>query len=377
MPRALLILIGAIAVIGAYFGIRSLMGGGSIETVEAVTVPRLDRPMSSPTQARDGMQVTVVRSSAEERPLYLSMTGRAEAARTASVRAELQGTIVSAPAVEGTLVQQGAVLCALEVDGRAARVREAEAESTRKDLDYRAAAELVAKGWASEARAATARASAEAARAALDVARAELAKTQIRAPFAGVFEKRSADVGDFLSPGGACGVVVQLDPIVVVGEATEASAAQITVGSAALLRLSDGGLASGRVRYIAKTADASTRAFRVEVEVENPGQAIPVGRVAEVRIEIGKGDAHKVRPGMLTADENGRVGVRYVDVGGVISFAPTDTVGESADGVWVAGLPRDALIVAEGQENVRPGLRVTPVFRDPPPAAPATPPTEE
>lgn len=360
-----MILIGAIAVIGAYLGIRSMMSGGaSIATVQADAVPTLDRPRSAQGQARDGMQVVVMRSTAEVRPLYLAMTGRAEAARTVTVKAEITGTVTAAPAVEGRLVERGAVLCALGVDGPAARVREAEAEATRKQLDYRAATELVSKGWASEARAATARAAAESAQAALDVAKSELAKTQIRSPFGGIFEKRLADVGDFLSPGSACGVVVQLDPIVVIGEAPETSAALVRIDAPAVLRLSDGAEAKGRVRYVAKTADASTRAFRVEVEVENPGQAIPVGRIAEVRVQTGQGDAHKISPGLLTSDENGRIGVRYVDVGGVVNFAATDTVGETADEVWVAGLPREALLVAEGQENVRAGLRATPVFRD-------------
>ena len=188
----------------------------------------------------------------------------------------------------------------------------------------------------------------------------------MRAPFKGVFEKRLADTGEFLGPGGSCGVVVELDPIVVITDAPERNAGQIRIDAPARLKLSDGAETPGRVRYIAKTADPTTRMFRVEVEVANPRNAIPVGRVAEIRIQTGQGDAHKVNPALLTLDEQGRIGVRYLDVGGVVSFAPADIVDETAEGTWIAGLPRESLIVAEGQENVKPGLRVTPQVLDAP-----------
>jgi len=368
LSRWLTIIVGAIAVVAVIFGIRSLMtGGDSIVTVAAETIPTLDKPMSATQTARDGMQVVVKRSIAEIRPLYLSLSGRTEAARTVVMKAETTGTITSAPATEGQVVDKGALLCGLDMEGKGARVREAEAAAKQKQQAHAAAVELTAKGWASEARVATAKAAMEGAQAALEVARSELNKTQIRAPFRGVFEKRLADVGEFLAPGGACGVVVELDPILVVADAAERNAGQVKLDAPAKLRLSDGAEAKGRVRYIAKTADAKTRMFRVEVEVANPSQSIPVGRVAEVRIQTGEGDAHKVSPALLTLDEQGRIGVRYLDVGGVVSFQPADVVDETADGTWIAGLPREVLIVAEGQEQVKPGLRATPVVRDTPP----------
>jgi len=310
---------------------------------------------------RNGMHVMVRRSVAEVRPLFVSLSGRTEAARIVTVKAETSGTISQAPAEEGKIVDKGAVLCALDVQGRSARVREAEAEFSQKQQAYKQAEDLVAKGWATPVRVEGARAQLEEAQASLDVARSEFNKTQMRAPFKGVFEKRMAGLGEFLGPGGACGTLVQLDPVVVVADAEDARiAVQIKPDANARLRLSDGGEAQGHVRYIAKTADAASRMFRVEVEVENPNNAIPVGRVAEIRVQVGKGDAHKVNPALLTLDSQGRIGVRYLDVGGVVSFAPADIVDEQADGTWIGGLPREALIVAEGQEDVKPGMRAVP-----------------
>jgi multidrug efflux system membrane fusion protein len=300
--------------------------------------------------------------------LFLSITGRVEAARVVTVKSQSSGTVTMAPAAEGSVVEDKGLLCGLDMEGRSARVRVAESELQQKQKAYDAVVELAANGWANEGRLATAKAALDATQAAVDLARSELAKTQMRAPFRGVFEKRLANVGDFLGPGGSCGVVVELDPVVVFAEATERAAGLIKVNAPAKLRLADGSETQGRVRYLAKTADPQTRLFRVEVEVANPGNEIPVGRVAEVRVQTGEGDAHRMSPSVLWFDEQGRIGVRYLDVGGVVSFVQADVVDETSEGTWIAGLPREALIVAEGQENVKPGMRVTPVVRDAPPA---------
>jgi len=373
LPRILTLILGAVALLVAVFGIRALMNSGdTIATVQAETVPTLDKPMSGAQPPRDGMQVVVRRSVAAVRPLYLSFSGRTEAARNVTVKAETSGTITAAPAVEGTVVERGDLLCGLDVQGKGAKVREAEADAAQKLQAYNAATDLAGRGWAAQARVDTAKAQLDEAQAALDFARSDFAKNQMRAPFRGVFEKRLADVGEFLGPGGSCGVMVELDPVLVVAEAPEHQAVQIRPDAPARLKLTDGNEAKGHVRYLAKTADPATRMFRVEVEVANPNNSIPVGRVAEVRIQTGQGDAHRVNPSLLTLDDQGRIGVRYLDVGGVIAFAPANIVDETAEGTWIAGLPREALIVAEGQESVRAGLRATPVVREEP-AAPAKP----
>jgi multidrug efflux system membrane fusion protein len=280
------------------------------------------------------------------------------------VKSEATGTVTAAPVAEGKVVERGEVLCALDVQGKGAKVREAEADAQQKLQSYNSAVDLAARGWAAQSSVDSAKAQLDEAQAALDLARNDLAKMQMRAPFRGVFEQRLADVGEFLGAGGSCGVVVELDPVLVVAEAPERQAVQVRPDAPARLKLTDATEAKGRVRYVAKTADPTTRMFRVEVEVANPKNSIPVGRVAEVRIQIGEGDAHKVNPSLLTLDEQGRIGVRYLDVGGVVAFAPADIVDESAEGTWIAGLPRETLIVDEGQDAVKPGMRATPVVRE-------------
>lgn len=370
MPRLLTIMLGAIALIAAVVGIRSLMGNGdAIRDVQADKIPTLDKALPDASQGRNGMPVVVIRSQAVERPLFLSIGGRTEA-RILDVKSESAGTVTTAPVSEGALVEKDALLCGLDVEGASAKVREAEAAMAGKKQAYVAAEKLVENGWATQGRLTSAKAALDGAQASLDVARSDLRKMQVRAPFRGVFEKRNADVGQFLNPGGSCGIVVQLDPIVFAAQATEKQAGQIVVDGNARVRLSDGAEVDGKVTYLARVADASTRQFRVEISVPNPRNAIAVGRTAEIKVETGKGYAHRVSPALLLPDSQGRIGVRFVDVGGVVSFVAADIIDETPDGIWVAGLPRNALLVAEGQDNVQAGLRVTPNVREDGPAAP-------
>jgi len=125
LPRLLTIMLGAIALIAAVVGIRSLRGNGdAIRDVQADKIPTLDKALPDASQGRNGMPVVVIRSQAVERPLFLSIGGRTEA-RILDVKSEAAGTVTTAPVTEGTLVEKDTLLCGLDVEGASAKVREA------------------------------------------------------------------------------------------------------------------------------------------------------------------------------------------------------------------------------------------------------------
>lgn len=363
-------MLGAIALIAAVVGIRSLMPGDSTPSVTADRVPTLDKALPDSPQQHSGT-VTFVRSSAVSRTLYLSLGGRSEA-EVGEVAFGAAGKVTTTPGKEGDTVDAGELLCGLDVEGAGAKVRQAEAVAGRRRDAFNSAQERFENGWVSEAWVKTARSEMDEALAALEVARNEFNRMQAVAPFKGVLEKRVATTGQFVSLGTPCGTVVRLDPINFVAGANERQATQILPNASAKVRLPDGSEIAGVVTYVSRVADPRSRNFLVKVAAPNAGNRIPVGRTAEIKIDIGPGKAHRVNPKLMTTDEQGRIGIRYLDVGGVVSFAPADIVDESEDGAWVAGLPDEAQLVAEGQEGVRPGMRVTPVIREEvAPAAPA------
>ena len=111
-------MLGAIALIAAVVGIRSLMPGDTTPSVTADRVPTLDKALPESPQQYNGT-VVFVRSSAVSRTLYLSLGGRSEA-EVGEVAFGAAGKVTTTPGKEGDTVDAGELLCGLDVDGAGA-----------------------------------------------------------------------------------------------------------------------------------------------------------------------------------------------------------------------------------------------------------------
>ncbi len=324
------------------------------------------RSAPEPEQSKSAVSVTAtlpevvvhpVRS--EHHTIFASLKGRTEPDRTVTVRSETTGTVTNARISEGQFVKRGTILCGLSVETRAARIAEAQAAVDSARLDHASASTLEEKGWTSSNRAAATKAALDRAEAALAAAKIEMSKTSLRAPFAGIFERRVAEMGDFLSPGAACGEIVDLDPIIVAVDVTESQLDALKLGAAAEITLTSGTALPGNVRYISRSANAQTRTFRIEIESPNPDSSVAAGLTASVRIALGEASAILLTPASLVLHDDGRVGVRYVDKENIIQFAAVQIVDDGEDGIWVTGIPDTARLLSAGQDFVREGIEVT------------------
>lgn len=304
--------------------------------------------------------VIVSPARTSQHSVFATLKGSTEPDREVTVRSETMGTVINATISEGQFVKRGTVLCGLDVESRAARIAEAEAGVASARLDYDAAQQLEEKGWTTSNNAAAAKAVLDRAEAGLAAARIELNKTRITAPFDGVFETRLAERGDFLSVGGACGRVVDLDPIIVAVDATENQLNAIDPQTPVSVELATGIRAEGRVRYMARTASAQTRTFRVEIELSNPDHAIAAGLTASVKVGLGEAPAVLMTPASLVLHDDGRIGVRYVDETNLVQFTEVTVIGDAPDGIWVTGIPDGVNLLAAGQDFLREGVKVSP-----------------
>jgi multidrug efflux system membrane fusion protein len=264
-------------------------------------------------------------------------------------------------AAEGSRVGDGELLVRLAMDDRRARLREAEALVAQRQSELAAAEQLGESGYQARVRVEEAEAALAAARARLAAIREDIGHTEVRAPFAGYLEERRAEAGDFLTTGSPVATVADLDPLVVSVRVAQQRIGQLGEGTEAEIRLADGRSLTGTVRYLARTADADTRTFRVEVAVPNPDAAVRAGLSAEVRIPLGQVSAHFLSPALLTLDDDGRLGVKAVTADDRVAFHPVELVRAEADGVWVTGLPESARLITVGQGFARAGERVRPV----------------
>ncbi|MBM2577053.1 efflux RND transporter periplasmic adaptor subunit [Jannaschia sp. Os4] len=205
----------------------------------------------------------------------------------------------------------------------------------------------------------------QAAEAGVEAAQAEIDRLTITAPFGGVLESDTAELGTLLQPGTACATILQLDPIELVGFVAEGDVDRVEVGARAGAQLLTGREVTGTVRFLGRQADPVTRTFRVEVEVPNPDLRIRDGQTVEMLIETQPTRAHLIPASALTLDDAGRLGVRIVEDGRV-TFVPTELVRDTPDGVLLAGLPDTADVIVVGQEYVTEGVEVEVAYRDAP-----------
>lgn len=289
---------------------------------------------------------------------FMRIRGRTEAIRTVHVRAETVGRVASLPVEKGDRVAEGDLLCVLAADDRPARLAEAKALRNQRELEWKAARDLVRRGVRSETQTAAAEAAYESSKAMVAAMEIELGHTQIRAPFDGIVDGRDVEIGDYLRPGDVCAVVVDTDPYLVVGEVSEREVSFIEIGTPATARIVGGTEVTGRVRFVSARAEEATRTFRVELVVNEATDRFRDGLTAEIFVPRGEVMAHLVTPAILGLSERGEIGVRTVSEEGLVAFAPLTVLEDTSDGVWVTGLPDQVTIITVGQDFVVPGQRV-------------------
>jgi multidrug efflux system membrane fusion protein len=345
-PQYLFVVV-VVGIVALYFIVRSLLGIGHSDTAQAKPTP----PAGPPS-----VQVRLVPEV--QRQYDLVVRGRTQATRTVVVRSETAGVVAGAPVLQGSAVKQGEVLCRLAVDARQASLDQARAAKKSAELTEQQNSELAKKGFRSPTQVLQAQANLDASTAAVRQAEIALAQVNIKAPFAGVFDHRDAEVGTYLSPGQPCGTMIELNPLLVVGDVPETEAASLKVGAPASARLVSGQVLTGRIRYVARDADPQTRTYHLEVAIPNSNLGVRSGLSAEVHIGAGTGPAHLVPVSSLVLDSAGRQGVRYVAADGRVAFAAITVVEEGAQGLWVKGLNGPVQLIVVGQSYVADGQKV-------------------
>ena len=398
----------------------SFASSGPQEPVEAEIADAAPEPVAeSPAGGERVVSVVALKSTASQIDSAVLLRGRTEAARQIDVRAETSGLVDSEPLRKGAYVEQGQLLCEIDPGTRLTslaeaearvpeaaarlpeaqsrvpeaegRVLEAEARLEEALINDNAARQLSEDGFASTTRVAgtraavssaragvqTAKAGLEAAKAGIEAARAgvqaaeaavasarnEIDRLDVKAPFSGLLETDTAELGALLQPGGMCATIIQLDPIKLVGFVPEGEVSKITTGAMAGARLVSGNEVQGRVTFLSRSSDPETRTFRVEVQVPNPDLAIRDGQTAEIIIASEGKTAHLIPASAMTLNDNGALGVRLAE-DGKATFKPVTILRDTIDGVWVDGLGEQADIIVVGQEYVIDGVAIDVTYRE-------------
>jgi membrane fusion protein, multidrug efflux system len=327
---------------------------------------------AGPAPAETGgiVSVQVMDSLSSPQPRTIVLRGRSEADNVVEIRAETYGRVTGTPAEKGTIVHVGDKLAIIDPSDRAARLAEAKALRQQRKAESDAAKRLAEKGFAPKLNLTELAANLALAEAQVAAMEIEIEHLSINAPIEGVLDERAIEVGSYLQVADLVATIIDLDPIVLIGHATERDVGQLEIGGEAQARLLDGRQVAGKLRFISSRAEQETRTFRIEVEVPNADYAIRDGLSAELIMPIEAVPAHRISPAILTLGPSGEVGVKLVDETNKARFTPVDILREDPTGLWIVGLPEKARMIVVGQDFVLDGQLVRPV--EAPAAAPAT-----
>lgn len=235
------------------------------------------------------------------------LSGTLVAERTAQIRAEVPGAVLSVTHDPGDVVTAGTSLA--KIDDRAINDAYLSARSgftaaqTAADLSAREldrATKLHGAGAISDRDLENARRADLAARSMLDDARARLSTAEkqreaanVMAPYDGVVSDRYVNPGDVVAPGAPLFAVV--DPSTMRLEAAVPASDLSMVRVGARVRFSvtgyPGRTFEGRVAGVNPQADPQTRQVRLFVRIPNAGQRLVAGLFAEGRVAAEERDA--------------------------------------------------------------------------------------
>ncbi len=328
-------------------------------------LPRETAESSAAIRANDNpekklFRVAVATATVEPHSRKLMLSGRTEADRKVTVTARTGGVLTELKVKRGSVVKEGDIIAILSDEARESQVVQAKSLVTQRQTELEAKRKLILTGAMPKLDLVNLEAALEASKAALAAAQAELERGVVRAPWDGVISDLPVEIGKaaFSFAGADIASMIALDPMLAVVEVSERRLSGIKVGDTAEVRLVTGDTATGKVRFVAKTASATTRTYRVEITLPNSNGAIPDGITAEVSVPLAPAPAARVPRSALTFSSAGDLGVRVVSEDDVVGFAPVSVIEDLRNSMWVGGLTDGMRVIVQGQDFVREGQKV-------------------
>jgi membrane fusion protein, multidrug efflux system len=352
---ALVVLVGFAGWVAS--GEFSSVGSAENETAEA--------PAETVEQSETVLRtVATVMPPRVQHARAIRISGQTDAEKRVTLATRVMGVIESLPVKQGQRVERGDLIMRLDAEDKEAAIRMAESVVSQREAEADAAAQLVKGGNAPKLQTEQTLAALATARSQLENAKAELAQYEIRAPFNGLIDRVPVQRGSTILAGAEVATLINLDPLLAIGEVSERDLRYLEIGDAAEIRLVDGKIVNGTLRYISRDASSATRTFRIEVAIPNEDKALPAGMTAEITLLAEETDSVVLPRSVVTLSEAGDLGIRAVDKDNKVVFFPIDLVDDTPTGLVLAGIPEDARIIVAGQDLVTEGDEVKAVEAD-------------
>jgi RND family efflux transporter MFP subunit len=305
--------------------------------------------------------------------------GSLEAFQQVQITARVAGAVDRVAFVEGQSVTAGQVLVVVESERYRVAVDLAQAALAKVEAGEKAAEAQLARrqGAVSEhpglvpgeeieqyaTAVATAKADVASAIQNLRVAQLNLRDAFIRAPFAGVIQTRSVQLGQYLQPGATLATLLQRDPLLVRFPVSEQDAPRIKPGMTAGVSLRESTRTyDAKIMLVAEAADPTTRLVQVTGQIDDKEHRywLRPGAFCDVSVPVGDARVSIVVPSMsVQPTETGNV-VYIVDAKNVAHKVPVSLGMHTPEGgVEVTqGVQGGQLLVVRGFEPLSEGAPV-------------------
>jgi membrane fusion protein (multidrug efflux system) len=291
----------------------------------------------------------------------ITATGQIEPLQSIELRPEVDGRIVEIMIQEGALVSAGAPLFRIDDAELRAQVDRAEAD---RDLAVQAlerTRQLLAERAAAPADLERAEATARSTQAQLDLLALRLARTIVRAPFAGVAGQRLASLGDYVNTASRLIVLQTVNPQRAAFQVPERFAEQLAVGQTVDFRVAalTGRDFSGVVDFVDPVVQLPGRTITIKARVANPRRELSSGMFIEARLVT------EVRPNATVIPEDALMPVPggnaiWVVANGRATRRMIETGLRTPGFVEVRGIEPGEQVVVSGGERLMEGAEVLP-----------------
>ena len=331
------------------------------------------------TQAQDVTSVEVIKGKTASNAQVLTVSGTVESEQNARL-APLQSGVIEQVLVEaGEFVEKGQVLLTLDnhlariavdqaqADLDAARAALKEAQRLLKEVMELSTKKVIAQTTIGERKSQVAIAKAQESRAQADVAqrKEELARHQLKAPFAGLVAQRHIDIGEWVTQQTVVYTLVEQKNLRVALAIPQEYVARLSQSpSISALVMPDsvnGQVIQAQLSQVVRVANSSSRAVKAWVDLPQSAQLV-VGMSAQVELELpafeqGEYTAVWLPKAAIKVHPDGGRSV-FVAERGVAKNVPVKIVETNGNDVAVTGVDSQANVIVSGVAVLKAGATI-------------------
>ena len=360
----------------------------------------------------NSLVVSAIEVKNESVPIYFRSTGITKSIFDIQITARREGLIENIYAVDGSLINKGDIIIALnkgtleqelnaakalllaeeneldfvkrkfQADGSySKRIKSAKAALSKSKKDFESSKKLKEKGIRTELELEEKYANYKSAEASLtelleisknqeisrfsaniqkintDIAKLEeqIEFTEIRSPRSGWIENIKVEIGEFIKNGKNVARLIGLDDLILEMQIPQSNISNVKLGDQVEINFNNEKYFNGKVLKIGAIANDSTRTFNIEVRIQNSDETLRAGMSAEAQIKIDQVNAFKISPAHLNTNNNGELYVKIIGSNNQVEARVINIVKTHDNFAYISGLTNKTIVLTTGQAFLQSG----------------------